>query len=336
MQILIIKLGAMGDVLRMTSILKPLKKKYPNAHITWVTKKSSVELLESNSLVDKIVLIGDALKGRFKGKEFDLVVSFDDEREACSLASQVKSKKLVGAYLKNGKQTYTEDPAPWFDMGLISKYGKAEADKRKAANKKTYQDIHFSMLGLKNPQNYPPILILNENEEKSAKDFVKKHGVGKNDKVIGLNTGAGGRWQDKRLSVEQTVKLIEKISKEKRVKLLLFGGPDEEARNKEIIKKSKMPVIDAGCHNPIREFAALVDLCSVVVTSDSLAMHIAIALGKNVVAFFYPTSAAEIELYGKGIKTVAEGRSYCSYQAVCTHPPKWDVDKIADAAISLL
>lgn len=336
MNILIIKLGAIGDVLRMTSILMPLKEKYPNAHITWVTKKNSVELLETNKLIDEIVLIGDALKGKLKKKEFDLTISFDDEEEACSLASLVKSKKLVGAFMEEGKPSYTKDSTAWFDMGLISTYGKVEADKKKAENDRTYQDIHFSILSLKNPKSHPPILVLDESDKRFTEMFAQKHGILMNDKVIGLNTGAGGRWQDKKLSVEQTIELIERISKQTKAKLILFGGPDEESRNRDIIKGSKIPLIDAGCQNPLRKFAALVGLCDVVVTSDSLAMHIAIALGKKVVAFFYPTSAAEIELYGKGEKIIAQGKSYCSYQAVCTHPPKWDIDGIANAALSLL
>ncbi len=336
MQILIIKLGAMGDVLRMISILRPLKEKYPDAHITWVTKKNSVELLESNPLVDDIIPIGDALKGKIMGGTFDLVISFDDEEEACALASYVKSKKLIGAYLKDGKPAYTPDSGPWFDMGLISIHGKAEADKRKAANKRTYQDIHFSILSLKDPKKHHPTLILDEKERSFGEEFAKRNNIQKNDEVVGLNTGAGGRWQDKKLSIEQTVELIERIAKGSQAKMILFGGPEEEERNKEIIRKSKVPLIDAGCKNPLRKFAALVDLCDVMVASDSLAMHVAIALQKKVLAFFYPTSAAEIELYGKGKKIIARGKSYCSYQAVCTYPPKWDIDEIAHAAISLL
>src|SRR3989344_3017595 len=113
MEILIIKLGAMGDVLRMTSILKPLKEKYESSRVTWVTKKGPKELLENNPFVDAIVLMSDAQKGALKGKEFDLVLSFDDEEEACGLASAVSSKKITGAYLKGGKCLYTDDASSW-------------------------------------------------------------------------------------------------------------------------------------------------------------------------------------------------------------------------------
>jgi len=335
MEILIIKLGAMGDVLRMTSILRPLKEKYEGARIAWVTKKESEKLLEGNPYVDEIMLIGDAVK-KTEGRDFGLVLSFDDEEDACALASGVGSKKIIGAYLKGGKSVYTEDSAFWFDMGLISRYGKAEADRRKAANRRTYQNIHFSILGLKDPTSYPPILVLSEEEKRFAERFAERHGIGKEDGVVGVNTGAGGRWQDKKLSVQQTVELIDSIREKTGAKILLFGGPGEEERNRDILKGAQAGVIDAGCGNSVREFAALVGLCDVLISSDSLAMHIGIALKKSVVAFFYPTSAAEIELYGKGAKIIAGGESYCSYQAVCAHPPEWDIVKMADAAISLL
>jgi ADP-heptose:LPS heptosyltransferase len=65
-------------------------------------------------------------------------------------------------------------------------------------------------------------------------------------------------------------------------------------------------------------------------------MHIGIALKKRVVAFFYPTSAAEIELYGGGIKIIGKGNSYCSYQTKCDEPAKWNIDEIVSAVKKLI
>jgi heptosyltransferase-2 len=50
-KILIIKLDALGDVLRTTSILPALIKKYPNSGITWITRKNALPLLEKNSYI---------------------------------------------------------------------------------------------------------------------------------------------------------------------------------------------------------------------------------------------------------------------------------------------
>ena len=57
MDILIIKLGAIGDVIRTTAILHGLKVKYKNYIIDWVTKKECFDILKNNSLINYIYLI---------------------------------------------------------------------------------------------------------------------------------------------------------------------------------------------------------------------------------------------------------------------------------------
>ena len=326
MKILIIKLGAIGDVIRTTSILHGLKEKYPGSEIDWLTKKESYHILKNNNLISKIFVDISIIKG-----PYDIVICLEDDDIACRLAAELKPKKIVGAYLKDGKKTYTDDSSAWFDMGLISKLGKKEADRLKVLNEKTYQELMYSILGLKYKKQ-EPILILNDKEKKFGIDFAKKHSISKNDLFIGMNTGAGGRWQDKKLNVDQAVSLIGK-TKEKfpKSKILLFGGPEEKERNKQILDAVKSEIIDAGTDNSLMEFASLVGLCAILVTSDSLAMHFATALRKKTVIFFYPTSAAEIEVYGRGIKIIWEGKSYCSYAPKCEYPPKIEVQKIVDA-----
>src|SRR4030095_1234830 len=71
---------------------------------------------------------------------------------------------------------------------------------------------------------------------------------------------------------------------------------------------------DGGTGNGILEFAGLVGLCDTLLVSDSLALHLAVALSVRVVAFFAPTSAAEIELYGRGEKVVSTAPDACSYR----------------------
>ena len=118
-------------------------------------------------------------------------------------------------------------------------------------------------------------------------------------------------------------------------KLLLFGGPEEKERNKKIKETTKAAIIDTGCNNSLMEFVSLVNLCSILVTSDSLALHIGTALRKKIVAFFYVTSANEIELYTRGTKIVGEGKDYCSYKPKCDIPPEWDIYEIVSATKKL-
>ena len=335
MQILIIKLGAIGDVIRTTSIISGLKSKYKDAKIDWVTKKESFDVLRNNNFISKLYLIGPDLK-ELKNKNYDLIVSLDDDEEACRLASSIKSEKITGAFLDDGKKVYTKDTSQWFDMGLISKLGKQKADELKAKNKKTYQEIMYTILGLEYKKQQP-ILILNDKELEFGINFAAKNNIREDDLVIGINTGAGGRWQDKRLSIKETAELIDKLNNQvKNCKLILFGGPEEKERNQNIKKLIKSKIIDAGCNNSLMAFASLVNLCNVLVTSDSLALHIATALKKKIVVFFYPTSSSEIELFSRGIKIIGRGKSYCSYQPKCTYPPEWDIDKIVKAVKKLV
>ena len=193
----------------------------------------------------------------------------------------------------------------------------------------------YSILGLKYKKQ-EPILILDEESLQFAKRFAKRNKIKKSDLVVGMNTGAGGRWQDKKLGEEKTAELIDLLNEQiKNIKIILFGGPEEKERNKEIKKIIKTNVIDAGCNNSLMEFASLMNLCNVLVTSDSLALHIGIALKKKSVVFFYVTSANEIEIYGRGMKVIGKGKDYCSYKPRCDYPPKWDINEIVKAVKKL-
>ncbi|MBS3105495.1 glycosyltransferase family 9 protein [Candidatus Woesearchaeota archaeon] len=336
MRVLVIKLGAVGDVIRTTSILPGLKSKFMNCKIDWITKKGSFDVLKGNDLISKTFIINNNAKNQLKNKRYDLVICLDDDQEACELASKISSKEIIGSYLKKNQKTYTNNSSLWFDMGLISKFGKQKADILKAKNRKTYQSIIYGIIDL-NYKKQEPILSLNKKELDFGKRFAKKHGIKNSDLVIGINTGAGGRWQDKKLSEEKTAKLIDSLNKQiKNIKIILFGGPEEAERNKEIKKIAKTNVIDAGCGNSLMEFASLVNLCKVLVTSDSLALHIGVALKKKIVVFFYVTSANEIELYGRGIKIIGKGKDCCSYKPRCYYTPKWDIGEIVDAVKKLI
>ncbi len=336
MKILIIKLGAIGDVLRTTKFLPALKDRYPNCDIHWLTKRSSNEILKNNQYLTKIFLMED--NPCLKDEKYDLVISLDDEESACKIAGEIKTTKLVGIYIKDNKKIYTKETQEWFDMGLSSRLGKIKADMLKAANTKTYQELHFKMLGFDGDEwkKYEPQLNLLEQDINFASKFAFSNGISKEDLIIGINTGAGGRWKDKKLSIEKTAKLIDIINANIDCKILLFGGPNEIERNERIKDKVKTSLIDAGCNNSLMEFSALVNLCDILVTSDSLAFHIGVALKKKIVVFVGPTSAAELYLYGRGIKIAPDYPCRCCYKTECNPKPDYNIYDIFDGVIKTI
>lgn len=304
-KILIVKLGAIGDVMRTTSLLPGLKEKYDPVQIDWLTAASAEALLIDNPYIHDLFLWQE----RKTLRDYDIVIGLEDDKEACELVSRVKSEKIFGAYAKNSQQTYA--PSAWFDMSAISKYGLEKANELKKQNKQTFQQHMAELLGIKVG---PYVFSLTPDEIEYGHKFMVDLGFEKKEKVVGINTGAGKRWQLKALSIEKTIELVKRIRKELGVASVILGGEEEEERNEIICQETGMP--NGGIHS-LRNFAAVVNQCTVVVSSDSLAMHFAIATNRRLVVFFGPTSPTEIELYGLGAKVCPKMDCLVCYKKKC-------------------
>ena len=316
-QILIIKLAAIGDVLRTTSILYGIKEKYPDSIISWVTSEGAVPLLKNNHLINNIYIINENLIKQFDENKFDIIINLDEDILACTLASELQGE-IIGFYLKDNKIVPTESAREWFNMSALGE--PLQNDKLKKANRKTYHQLMFELIKIQ-PKKSDFFLNMKYEELNFAKKFAVTNNIKNGDMIIGLNTGAGKRWQFKKWSLNKTIKLAERLSNELNAKVILFGGKEEKEKNKEIQEKCRTPIIDTGCDNNLLQFAALLNLCSLVVTSDSLALHIAVALKKKLVVLFGPTSANEIELYGLGKKIVPNMNCICCYKQTCDKKP---------------
>jgi heptosyltransferase-2 len=345
--IVILKTAALGDVLRTTSILPGLHARYRDCRVTWVTARAAHDLLRTHPLIASVETVDvasaasvDAVREKLLPTRWTRVISLDDERPLCALASALDTEKLSGAFLgADGERAYSADVAPWFDMGLLSTFGKEIADRLKIANTKSHPAIYAEMLGV--PMG-KPMLVLPDAERAFASSFAARHRTHENGPLIGLNTGAGGRWTSKQLSVERTVELAGALHAELggRATFLVMGGDQEAARNRAILEglarwPARLRFVDAGCDNALLEFAAIVAECDLLVTSDSLALHIGVAEDVRIVAFFAPTSAAEIELYGLGEKIASTASDYCSYKPDADNSTI-TVERLRDAALRQL
>jgi len=142
MNILIIKLNATGDVVRTTPLLRRLP-----GHVTWITDQRNLVLLNGSTSTVRCFAWED--RERALDRNYDLVISLEDEQEVAAFAANVRCTRLFGAYMNGGEvAAYTEDSRRWFDLSLISVYGRARADELKLQNRRTYQELIFEGLGL--------------------------------------------------------------------------------------------------------------------------------------------------------------------------------------------
>lgn len=331
LKILIIKLDAIGDVLRTTSILPPLKQKYPDSYITWCTKQNARALFSGNNYVDEIITIEEDAQFRLIAEEFDIVINLDSSKMSSAIATSAKGKEKMG-FVLNEKGSVIPKSAEadyWLQMSAF--------DDVKSKNQKTYQQIIYAVAALESKIAHP---ILNVPDEllNLKNNHLIKNGFNPKLKTVGLNVGVGTKWPNKGWPIENWIGLI-KLIKDKKLNIFLLGGPDEQ-RTMHTLSNQFNFLINTGFDNNIKEFAAIVNLCDVVITADTFALHVATAAGKKIIAMFGPTSMTEVELYENGIKLHSSDECNCFYNKTCKESvscmQKLSADEVYSALCSLI
>jgi hypothetical protein len=143
MNVLIAKLGATGDVVRTTTLLE----KFPD-HVTWITEAKNAILLQN--LDRKIRCLAWEERSEAADRSYDLVINLEDTIEVGLFIKDLRFKQLFGAFVDSEQRLrYTEDSRCWFDLSLVSVYGREAADRLKLQNRSTYQELIFGGLGWK-------------------------------------------------------------------------------------------------------------------------------------------------------------------------------------------
>lgn len=313
-RLLIIKLDAMGDVLRTTALLPALAEAHSGLAITWVTRKESRPLLTGNPYITEVFEYGPDALLQLQTRTFDRVINLDAGKTSAALASMANARQKDGFVLDMRGYVQATNPAArkWLEMGVF--------DDLKRQGTRTYQEIMLEIIGCSGADHHY-VLELTEEERARGQAHLERLGVDLSRPIIGLNTGAGQRWQLKQWREEGYLELVERLAKSHAVQFVLLGGPEERERHQRLISRSRVPLIDSGCDNPVRHFAAIVAACSLVVAGDTLAMHLALALGRRAVILFGPTSSAEIEMYGRGEKVIPQMDCLVCYKPTCDFVP---------------
>ncbi len=317
-RILLIKCGALGDVLRTTALLPPLLRGRPDTEIWWLTERSARPLLENNPSIERIVETGPEGFARLAGVDFDRVLSMEEDPVCAGLQRTLAHRSWTGVVLRNDALSYTPDSAPYYDMSLLNRDpdgGHAAADALKRANRMSYEKIWTKILGL--PASEPaPLLVLTPRERAQGKAVARELGLNRLPLRVGIHPGAGARWPAKRIPGGKVLEIARGIRKRWGVPALLLGGPEERSEHLKLAAAAGESLIDAGTEHSLRGFAAVTGLCDVVVSADTLTLHISRALGIAVVAAFGPTSAHEISL-PRGVNLTPAETCECFYRPRC-------------------
>jgi len=324
-KILLINLDAMGNVLMTTAQLEPIKRKYPDSYVAWLTLKSAAPLLYGNPFIDDI-FVWDAENWLvLEQMKFDLILNADKSRRSAALAMKLDAKEKLGFGLNENGQIIPLNKEASYNYQLgIDDYMKFRV------NQRTGQEIVAETFRLPY-ERAEYVLRLSDEEMRLTSWYRQSKGMNEDEVVVGFNTGCSNLYPNKKMTVEQHLKLIEMYSEEEEIKMILLGGREDTERNEQIYSTAvgRNPGLETRLFNTpstggIRKGIVYENVADVVVTGDSYGMHLAIALKKYVCAWFGLSCWTEIDLYDRGQKFIPEGlfcapcwKKVCPYELEC-------------------
>ncbi|HSH70142.1 MAG TPA: glycosyltransferase family 9 protein, partial [Deferrisomatales bacterium] len=101
-----------------------------------------------------------------------------------------------------------------------------------------------------------------------------------------------------------------------------LGGPEDAERNPQIASLTASRVLETPCQEGLRRGILYTALADVVVSGDSLGMHLAIGLGKRVVAWFGLSCDQEIDFYDRGEAVLADVACRPCWRRCCEQAEK--------------
>jgi ADP-heptose:LPS heptosyltransferase len=295
-RILIIKLGAIGDVIRTTPLVTKYKAMYPNCKITWLTMTPAIL---PKGQIDEILKFDYASAMYLQHAEFDIAINLDKEKEASALLLTVKAKEKYGYVLKDNVSQPMNDLANHkFHTGLFDDVSKA--------NTMNYCQEIFQLCDLE--YNGEPYLLDNH----ADKGFTWPQ-IDRTKKIIGLNTGCGDRWTTRLWPKHYFADLAKQLLAEG-YEVLLLGGEQEDPRNKEIQAASGAKYLGFF---PLPQFINLIDQCDLVVTQVTMGMHLTLGLQKKIVLMNNIFNSNEFDLFGNGEIVSPDKECLCFYRGQC-------------------
>lgn len=281
--IAIIRLSSLGDIVHTAPALYQLRKKFPNAWISWIVEPLGAKLLENFSGIDEIIVL-DLKNGsvkerlgnlrRFLSKyrgTFDLVVDFQGLIKSAVLAFLLRGISL-GFHKENLREPFSR---------LFYKKQAGKFDEKRHV---IHKNLHLlADLNVGNGRLVYPVKPIDLGVV--LRSFMAEHNLMENDFVI-LNVGGG--WESKTLSNGQYIDVVKKL-KTKYAIVLLWGNQKEKAIAEDVARETGVPLVP---FLSFKELIAFIRSASLLITGDTLALHVADMVNTPTVGYFGPTLPA--------------------------------------------
>lgn len=299
MNILIVKLSAIGDVIHTLPSLAALRKLYPDAHITWVVEEAASDIIKNHPYLDAVLIsrrkswINDFQKGEIsrplreirsflkalRARPCDLVIDFH------GLFKSALIVLLSGGKRKLGYASLQELSGLFYNEKISEDMNKHAVDR--------YLDFPRYLGAEIGRPEFP--LPADNTAQAKVQSILEKHHL-ENKKFIAVNPVAF--WETKLWDNEKFACLADSIKTNLNVEVVFTGS--EKGSIEKIVRLTKAKTVNLGGETSLLELAYLYKKAGLVITTDSGPMHLAAAVETPVIALFGPTDPARTGPYGEG------------------------------------
>jgi heptosyltransferase II len=313
-RVLVIHLEALGAVLRSTALLPAIRRKFPGCHVTWVTQRPADQLLQNNPLIDRILTTDQDDLLQLSALEFDVALVIDKGLKAAGVLRKTRADLVFGFRVDSSTGAVIPATSAAKELWEI---GLSNAKKFFENTKPETQLVHEALeLGPWMRDGYLLKLSADERREAGRR---RREWARADQLVVGINTGCSGVIPYKKLTIPVHRELVGKLTGNPSYRVVLLGGREDALSNERIAHG--LDVVQSPTGKGLRDGIISVAACDVVVSGDSLGMHMAIALGKWTVAWFGPTCAHEIDLYGRGVHVLTRAGCSPCWKRSCNRSP---------------
>jgi heptosyltransferase-1 len=313
-KILILRLSAVGDVIRTLPAVKAIKEYYPSSSITWVVEEPSKALLESQPEIDEIILFprkrwADGIKSvrkiwttiaemwRFvlglRRRGFDVVLDFHGILKSGLLSFFSGSPKRIRFDRRSSKE----------GSYIFSNVKVKLPEERMSRFQKNFALLKGMGVEVK---NFHPKLHIPLKDKEYVESFLHPLLPSLKKPFIAIHPGTSQKTLYKRWMPIQYAQLADRLIRELKATVIFTWGPDELTWVEGIRNEMKEPSILGPRTKSLTQLGEVYRHCDLYIGGDTGPMHIASLMGIPVVVIYGPTDPIVNEPFGEHKKVRKE------------------------------
>jgi heptosyltransferase I len=304
MNILIVRLSAIGDVIHTLPALHALRMHFPEAQITWLVEEAAAELLHGHPALDRVLIFKRkrwlaglysrswkehynaiiAFIRELRDTQYDLVIAFQSLFKSGLLISLARGQRKIGF---NRGMEHAEYSYLFFNERI------PPVDMNQHAIQRNL--MLLEAIGIPIPEiTYQ--LPLYEPEQQAARNLLAQSKIDPAARLIALHPGT--RWTSKQWSSPQFAALGDQLYAQLGAHLIFTGSPTDLPLIQEIMRQMHTPAYNLAGATSLKTLAAIFTHVQTLVAPDTGPLHLATAVGTPVVALFGPTAPWRTGPYG--------------------------------------